>query len=163
MELKKISPASVPLALELGERYRLLNEPDLAASICRDVLEIDPANVEAARMLLLSLTDQFGRKRGPSLADAEAVLALLHGDYERAYYRGVIYERWARCKHQEGTPARVAGEWLQRAMAQYEEAERHSPPGDDSAILRWNTCLRFMRRVPEMTAESHAHEMSFGD
>jgi hypothetical protein len=163
MELKTISKTSVPRALELGERYRLLNEPDLAASICRDILVVDPANQDAARMLLLSLTDQFGRRHGAMLEEAEAASRLLESPYDRAYYCGVIYERWGRSKFQEGVPGYVAGDWLQRAMMHYEEAERLRPTGDDSAILRWNTCVRMLQRSPELTAESQVHEMHFGD
>ena len=40
------SPSSkdaVPAALAKAERYRLLNEPGEAESICLDVLQIDPA------------------------------------------------------------------------------------------------------------------------
>ena len=39
---KPISPDSIACALTKAERYRLLNEPGEAESICRDILEIDP-------------------------------------------------------------------------------------------------------------------------
>ena len=52
IELKKISAAGVPEALEKAERYRLLNEPRLAESICLDILEIEPANTRAIVILL---------------------------------------------------------------------------------------------------------------
>ena len=58
-ELKTLSPEAVPAALEKAERYRLLNEPGEAESICRDALEVDPDNQEALVTLLLALTDQF--------------------------------------------------------------------------------------------------------
>ena len=54
MDLKKISKSSVPSALALCERYRLLNEPDQAESICLDILDVDAGNQDAVRMLLLS-------------------------------------------------------------------------------------------------------------
>src|SRR5271167_44639 len=59
-DLKPISPEAVPVALAKAERYRLLNEPWQAESICRDVLRIEPEHDLALTMLLLSLTDQFG-------------------------------------------------------------------------------------------------------
>ena len=59
-DLKPISAAGIGEALEKAERYRLLNEPSLAESICLDVLRIDPENQHALVMLLLALTDQFG-------------------------------------------------------------------------------------------------------
>ena len=58
-ELKPISIEAVPAALAKAERYRLLNEPSEAASICRDGLQVEPDNQDALIMLLLSLTDEF--------------------------------------------------------------------------------------------------------
>src|SRR2546429_8730065 len=46
-ELKQLSPHAIPSALEKAERYRLLNEPAEAESICLDVLEADPGNQHA--------------------------------------------------------------------------------------------------------------------
>ncbi len=43
-QLKPISKAGIPAALEKAERYRLLNEPRLAESICLDILEVDSGN-----------------------------------------------------------------------------------------------------------------------
>ena len=43
-ELKPLSAAAIPAALEKAERYRLLNEPAEAESICLDVLKTDPEN-----------------------------------------------------------------------------------------------------------------------
>ena len=40
-ELKPLSKESIKAALEKAERYRLLNEPGLAESICLDILEIE--------------------------------------------------------------------------------------------------------------------------
>ncbi|HUG43751.1 MAG TPA: hypothetical protein VMN76_05870, partial [Acidobacteriota bacterium] len=58
-EFKKLSQEAIPKALERAERYRLLNQPDQAESICRDVLRADPQNQAATVMLILALTDQF--------------------------------------------------------------------------------------------------------
>ena len=58
-ELKTLSPESVPRALAKAERYRLLNEPGEAESICLDALQVDADNQEVLAMLLLALTDQF--------------------------------------------------------------------------------------------------------
>ena len=60
-ELKPISRQAVPEAIQKAERYRLLNEPWQAESICQDVLGIEPDHQAALVMLLLSLTDQFGK------------------------------------------------------------------------------------------------------
>lgn len=56
---KTINAKMVPKALEKALRYRLLNEPLQAESICRDVLVADPSNQPALTTLLLALTDQF--------------------------------------------------------------------------------------------------------
>ena len=62
--LKTLSPDALPRALEKAVRYRLLNEPGEAASICLDVLAADADNQDAAATLLLALTDQFELEEG---------------------------------------------------------------------------------------------------
>ena len=59
-QLKKNIQRRHPAALEKAERYRLINEPGLAESICLDILEADRDNAKAIIILLLSITDQFG-------------------------------------------------------------------------------------------------------
>ena len=93
-ELKPLSPSAIPAALEKAHRYRLLNEPSQAESICLDILHIEPGNQSALVTLLLAITDQFGSDRRPTRA--REVLARLTGEYERAYYAGMILERSAR-------------------------------------------------------------------
>lgn len=41
-ELKRISADTIPVALAKVDRYRLLNEPALAESICLDILAVAP-------------------------------------------------------------------------------------------------------------------------
>ena len=53
--LKPLAKAAIPGALEKAERYRLLNEPLEAESICRDVLAVEPDNQQASIILLLAL------------------------------------------------------------------------------------------------------------
>jgi len=163
MELKRIAKEAIPHALGLGERYRLLNEPDQAASICRDILAVDPDNQDASRMLLLALTDQFGRKRGVSLGECEKIAQGLTSQYERSYYAGVAYERWARAMLQENTPKHVVGDWLRRAMECYQHAETVRAPGNDDAILRWNTCVRLLQRHPDLQADTPDDQHLVGD
>ena len=71
-ELKTLSPEGVPAALEKALRYRMLNEPEQAESICEDVLRLEPDNQEALVMLILALTDRFDdpRPAPPPPADA---------------------------------------------------------------------------------------------
>jgi hypothetical protein len=147
-EFKSISRDAVPAALEKAERYRLLNEPAEAESICLDVLAVEPHNERALVMLLLALTDQF--RTGPSecFQHAEAVVPRLSGEYERLYYRGIIWERRGHARAIQGGPgsAAVAYDWIKKAMHFYEQAEGLRPAGNDDVLLRWNTCLRLCQR-----------------
>src|ERR1051326_267800 len=95
-ELKTLSTDSIPAALEKAMRYRLLNEPGEAESICHDVLACDPENQEALVILLLALTDRFGKNYRAGLIHAQEVLPRLRDPYERAYYAGIISERRAK-------------------------------------------------------------------
>src|SRR6202012_374860 len=70
-ELKRLSPEAIPAALEKALRYRLLNEPAEAESICHDVLTIEPENREALVMLLLAITDRFGKGYGVGVREAQ--------------------------------------------------------------------------------------------
>jgi hypothetical protein len=144
-ELKPLSPEAVPRALAKAERYRLLNEPGEAQSICLDVLTADPDNQEAIATLVLALTDQFGDH--PSLVnEALAAAAGLRDQYERAYYAGIVQERRAKALLAHGT--RRSGpsvyEWLRIAMTRFEEADAMRPANNDDARLRWNACARLI-------------------
>ena len=145
-ELKAISREAIPKALEKAERYRLLNEPEEAESICLDVLQVDPDNQQALITLLLALTDQFEMRL--SASRPQELLPRLQGDYERAYYAGIICERKIRALLNQGSPgARSAAyDGLREAMEWYEKAEAIRPPGNDDARLRWNACARLIRQ-----------------
>ena len=108
IELKRISQAALPAALAKAERYRLLNEPEQAESICRDVLAVEPTNQTALVTLLLALTDQFGASSTTSVRRAEEVLAQIGDEYQRIYYAGIIRERWALALLAGGDPGRQA-------------------------------------------------------
>src|SRR5271165_1917788 len=145
-ELKPISTAGVAEALGMAERYRLLNEPSLAESICLDVLDVEPENQRALVTLLLAITDQFGH--GAAAVKARELLPRLKGDYEQRYYAGIIWERSAHAQLRKGAPNSSfrAYESLIQAMHCYEDAIELRPPGNDDAILRWNTCARILMR-----------------
>ncbi len=144
--LKRLSGQAIPAALEKAERYRLLNEPREAESICRDILDVDPANRTAQVVLLLSLTDQFGEGNLSEVELAREVLPRLRDEYERAYYGGIICERRAKAVLSRRMPGSRAHayEWLREAMELFEKAESTRPKGNDDAILRWNACARLM-------------------
>jgi hypothetical protein len=147
-ELKPLSREAIPGALAKAERYRLLNEPLQAESICRDVLAIDPANQEALIMLLLTLTDQFDQ--GIHMEEPIDALNRLTGEYEKAYYLGIVHERRALSlfRQSDFRSGQAVHSLILQAMTNYETAQSLRPPGNDDSILRWNTCARFLRRTP---------------
>ena len=145
-EIKSISPETIPSALDKAERYRLLNEPREAESICRDILRVDPDHQQGLVLLLLSLTDQFGHGYDVSLKSVQNLLTRLRGEYERAYYAGVILERWGKAQLQSGIPSDTAHDWLREAMLCYDTADAIRPPDNAEAILRWNTCARIINQ-----------------
>lgn len=163
-ELKLISREAIPAALAKAERYRLIGQPRMAESICNDVLRADPRNSEALVTLLLSLTDQFARPGyGVGIKDAKEVLARIPGEYEQAYYEGLICERWGKALL-AGRSTATALDWLRHAMDLFELAEAKCPSEDDEAILHWNACARLIARIEQSgTADEGESEAAFRD
>jgi len=143
-ELKVLSVDAVPRALAKAERYRLLNEPGEAESICLDALAVDPSNQPALTTLLLALTDQFGQDARTCVTRAWQTVAKLEDAYEREYYTGLIHERRAKAHHEAPGSGPLVYDWLRQAMECYERAEAIRPGGNDDAILRWNACARLI-------------------
>ena len=145
-DLKPLHPDAIPAALEKALRYRLLNEPAEAESICLDVLTVDPANQKALVLLLLAMTDRFGKGYAVSATRVQEVLARLCDDYERCYYSGIVRERHGKFQLAQGAPGAgfAAFELLREAMDCFEQAEKIRPPGNDDALLRWNACVRLI-------------------
>ena len=145
-ELKLLSTEAIPEALEKAERYRLLNEPAEAESICLDVLKADPENQKALITLLLAVSDRFGKGYGVGATQAKELLGRVKGAYEHAYYSGILAERRAKARLAQGTPGSkfYAYDGFRDAMSWFERAEAVRPPGNDDALLRWNTCARII-------------------
>ncbi|MGD2122701.1 MAG: hypothetical protein PVJ76_13195 [Gemmatimonadota bacterium] len=146
-KLKRLTCEGIEKAMKKAERYRLLGEPCEAESICVDVLEVDPENHKAQLLLILSLTDQF-RTDLSRAAEASRRASGLKEDYERFYYSGIVAERRGKVHLNRGEPCSddYANRALREAMGWYEKAEAIRPPGEDDAILRWNTCARAIAR-----------------
>ncbi len=147
--LKPLSKGGIESALERAERYRLLNEPSQAESICLDILAIDSENQKALVLMLLAITDAFSQQPGGA-PRALALLPRLSGDYNRAYYAGLIHERQARAIVSRGGMGWGHGAFsaLTLAMKNFEQAEGLRPPGNDSSILRYNACVRLLSSNP---------------
>jgi hypothetical protein len=156
--LKPLSKKSIPAALDKALRYRLLNEPVEAESICQDVLLADPLNEQALTTMVLALTDLFESEYVAAFQRAKALLPRLASDYDRAYYEGIIYERWAKAELARQVPGHVATGWFLEALRSFERAEALAPPDNPDAILRWNTCARLVARYEQ--GESAGESMS---
>jgi hypothetical protein len=157
-DLKPLSMDAVDAALAKAERYRLLNEPGEAESICLDVLGVDPGNQQAQIVLLLALSDQVADTTGAG-ARAAQLASRLTGQYEREYYSGLVAERRAKAHlARGGAVSHGAYEWLTEALHCFERAERLRPHGNDEAILRWNACVRILQRHPHLAPAADARE-----
>lgn len=166
-DLKPLTRTAIPAALDKAHRYRLLNEPEQAQSICEDILRVDADHQEAITTLLLALADQFYGPRHVSAQHARDLLTRLDGEYERAYYAGLIDERegiaWLRSEQPGSGPA--AYQCFRQAMAHFERAEAVRPPANDDALLRWNSCARMIMNHSDVAPapESVDRPVSMGD
>ena len=164
-DLKPLSAAGVPAALEKAFRYRMLNQPEQAESICHDVLAVEPDHQEALVALLLALTDRFADPRPPSPQTARDLLPRLHSEYEREYYAGLICERLALARLRSGLPnaGEIAYDFFHDAMAHYEQAEAIRPAGNDDPLLRWNSCARVIQANPDVCPSTEREVGVTGD
>lgn len=164
-QLKTISREAVPRAMQKAERYRLLNQSWATESICLDILEVDAANQPVLVMLILALTDQFGRESSALATRARGTLDRLTDPYQRAYYAGIISERLAHAQLASGAmhAEAMAFATLRDAMDSFERAEKLRQPGNDDAILRWNTCQRTLAGMRRQELGEERYEPSFGE
>jgi hypothetical protein len=161
---KPISKEAIPAALDKAERYRLLNEPVQAESICLDVLAVEPDNQRAIVIQLLAITDHLQTELSEGAQRAKLLIAALKDEYKRTYYAGIVAERHGLAVLAKGAPraGERAYELIREAMALYERAEAMRPQGEDEAILRWNTCARLLARIPYLTPPAkEEYEPSF--
>lgn len=153
IELRTLKPEHIPSALKMARMYRELSDPDEAESICLDILETAPGNQAALIMLILSLTDKFSG--GDMLAAFERAMEIvesLDDRYCKFYYSGIIYERRAKYHFRNGSPGSggIAYGWYERAMDAFEKALTSCDPDNQDALLRWNSCARFLNNHPEL-------------
>lgn len=164
-ELKRLADKNLGKAIELAKHYRALNEPDQAESICRDVLEVAPDNVDALRTLGLALTDRFSSQWMSLFEEACSTFKQLPTAYERAYYVGIAWERYAKAQLEVGR-AHNAIHAFEEAIELYEEAAKHATKDDPAPILHYNSCVRALTTHPELMRASlvpHRPKFEFGD
>jgi hypothetical protein len=147
-ELKTLNNEAIPAALERAKHYRLLNEPGAAESICLDILAVDVGNQEALITLVLVMSDRFGRDYAVGDTRIQDFLSQIEGDYEKAYYTGIVYERRGKATLRKGAigSESTAYDFFRNAMDWFEKAEAIRPAGNDDVILRWNGCARIIMR-----------------
>lgn len=166
-EPKPLPKSGIEGALDKAERYRLLNEPVDAESICRDILRVDADNQEAVVSLVLALTDQFIDRLTGRFEDAWELLGRIDDEHDRHYYTGIVCERRGKAHHRQNNPGsgELAYDWLRQAMDWYEKAEKVKPKGREDALLRWNSCARIIGRHPRIHARTREEPgaPSFGE
>lgn len=143
--LKRISTEGISEAISKVELYRMLNEPEEAESICRDILAVEPQHQLALRLLGLALTDQFTGGGADRYRETEQIFQRLRDPYERLYYAGLVYERRAKAQLKAGHLHLSLVALFEQALQNFAEAEKIRPAGNDDAILRWNRCVRMLQ------------------
>ena len=165
-QLKPITAAGVPAALQKAERYRLLNDSPAAESICLDILAVDATSQSAIITLILAITDQFeSAESSDGLRRAQELIPRIDDPYKRTYYAGIVYERRAKAQLHRVLPgaAAIAADWYHKAMHFYEKAEKIRPAGNDESILRWNTCVRMLGKHEPTHATRDDYEPALDD
>jgi hypothetical protein len=156
--MKRLSESQVEQAWEMAEKYRDLNQPDEAESICHDILDVVPHHQAALKTLGLSMTDRFPGRWTDLHKQALAVFAKLDSEYDRIYYTGVAWERRGKAQLEE-VAGRGAFDAFTEAVQLFERAAALAP-GKAEPILRYNRCVRALSTHPVLiaTAERESDE-----
>jgi tetratricopeptide (TPR) repeat protein len=147
LNLHDIHSDSIELALDKARQYRSLLEPEIAESICLDVLHIDPENQQALVVYILALSDQLhhaGKKT--QVQSIEEAIQKLQSRYQQHYYTGLLNERRARFMLTQSMARVFAYDYFIEALQAYQKAEKIRPEHNDEAILRWNSCIRTIEK-----------------
>ncbi|MGB5987752.1 MAG: hypothetical protein WBG37_20775 [Desulfobacterales bacterium] len=156
LELKPLRPEAVESALNMAKRYRLLGEPEDAQSICLDILLSEPDHQEALITLILALADKFSvTGLQPAFKEAMEVVEKLDSSYCKTYYSGIIFERRAKHHLRQGGPGSgaVAYDWFAKALKAFDTALSGCDPDNQDAVLRWNSCARFIQNHPDVKTD----------
>src|SRR5260370_20439691 len=101
-QLKTISTSGIAEALAKAKHYRYLNQAEEAESICRDILDVEPENQMALRLLGLAITDQFTGAVTDRRKEAQDCFEKLTSPYERSYYLGILHQRRGKAQLRTG-------------------------------------------------------------
>ena len=147
LKLHDIHVDAIESALIKARQYRSLLEPEIAESICLDILNIESENQQALVIYILALTDQLHHTEKQSqIKIIQRTIARLSSEYERCYYSGILSERRARFLISQPMSQTFAYDYFIEAMGHYQQAEQLSPEHNDDAILRQNSCIRTIQQ-----------------
>ena len=165
MELKLHSSHhnAIEQALIKAKQYRLLLEPEIAESICLDILSIDDNNQNALLIYILALLDQVQHSDKPSQIKAsQQAISKLSSQYHRDYYLGLLNEKQARYLITQPMSRNFAYDYFIAALTLYQQAEQHRPDNNDEAVLRRNSCIRTIQKEnlqPRADSDEHLVDM----
>ena len=147
LKLHDIHADAIKKALKKAKQYRSLLEPEIAESICLDILHIDHDNQDALVVYILALTDQFHHAdKQTQVKVIQKAIEKLDSQYHRFYYTGLLNERRARFLISQPMSHTFAYEYFIEALQNYQKAEQIRPENNDEAILRWNSCIRIIQQ-----------------
>lgn len=147
LTLHDIHADSIDLALDKARQYRSLIEPEMAESICLDILNIDEDNQSALVIYILALTDQIQHQdKQTQIKVIQQAIEKLDSQYRRDYYTGLLNERQARFLMSQPMSRSFAYGYFIEALKSYQQAEQSRPQHNDEAILRWNSCIRTIEK-----------------
>ncbi len=147
LSLHTIDAAYIDQALDKAAHYRLLNWPEEAESICLDVLAVQPEHQKAIEVIVLALADQFLEQgNAPRVKQAMKFAAQIADEYERTYLIGIVHEREGRAHLMRGFDPAFAYDCFHDALEWFSKAEKLAPAGNQEAALRYNSCVRTIKR-----------------
>jgi len=147
LTLNDIHRDAIESALAKARQYRSLLEPEIAESICLDILKVDDNNQQALVIYILALTDQLHHTEKQSqIKQIQKTIVRLTSEYERYYYTGIMNERRARFLISQPMSHSFAYDYFIEAIEAYRQAEPISPEQNDDAILRQNSCTRTIEK-----------------
>ncbi len=147
MEYHKIDKDSIEDVLERAKQYRSLLQPDMTISICMDIFAVDKNNQEALVIYILALTDQLSQSESKvhqkKITDS---IKRLDSKFLQHYYSGIFFERQARSLLKHSMSRSFAYEAFIEAIAEFEIAEKMAPEHCADPILRYNSCIRTIKK-----------------
>jgi tetratricopeptide (TPR) repeat protein len=150
-KLKRLAEQNIEHAWQKADKYRLLNQPEEADSICRDILDVAPTHQGALRTLGLALTDRYPHHWIALHREALEVFGKLESEYERVYYTAIAWERCGKAQLEQGNGRSAYSAFL-HALKLYDQAETLVHGGEPDPVLRWNRCVRELTTHPLLLA-----------